>query len=112
MSGPAAVTEATFPPNVDPEIRVQILHVRDCALLERVLRRLRTSIARSGLDVSVETIEGTYPSPTVLINGAEVTGQPIGSEPCCRLDLPSEEQIVAALTNSSENGRRSGEEVT
>jgi hypothetical protein len=77
---------------------VQILHVADCPLLEQLQRRVHTSIARAGLDVPVETIEGPYPSPTLLVNAAEVTGQPIGSDPCCRLDLPSEAQIVAALT--------------
>lgn len=77
---------------------MQILHVADCPLLEQLQRRVHASITRAGLDVPVEVIEGLYPSPTLLINGAEVTGQPTSSDPCCRLDLPSEAQIVVALT--------------
>ena len=86
------------PRTEDREIRVQILHVADCPLLEQLQRRVHASITRAGLDVPVEVIEGLYPSPTLLINGAEVTGQPTSSDPCCRLDLPSEAQIVVALT--------------
>jgi hypothetical protein len=72
-----ASRDRTLSPGTDGrETRVQVLHVADCPLLEQLQRRVHTSIARAGLDVPVETIEGPYPSPTLLVNGAEVTGQP------------------------------------
>ena len=98
MRAPATRDRTPSPGTAAREIRVQILHVADCPLLEQLQRRVHASITRADLDVPVEVIEGLYPSPTLLINGAEVTGQPTSSDPCCRLDLPSEAQIVAALT--------------
>ena len=47
-----------------------------------------------------EEIEGPYPSPTLLIDGIDVTGRDPGTEPCCRLDLPTEEDILMALRNN------------
>jgi len=49
----------------------------------------------------VEQLEGPYPSPALLIDGADVTGKPLVQQPSCRLDLPTEEQIMAALARVS-----------
>jgi hypothetical protein len=59
---------------------------------------LRRTLARSGTAVEVEDLEGPYPSPTLLIDGTDVTGRFSGDGPACRLDLPTEEQILAALS--------------
>jgi hypothetical protein len=40
---------------------------------------------------------GDFPSPTILINGVDVMGVPMTTGAACRLDLPSEERILAAL---------------
>jgi hypothetical protein len=47
--------------------------------------------------LEVEDLEGPYPSPTLLIDGTDVTGKSSRDGPACRLDLPTEEQILAAL---------------
>ncbi|RZS43509.1 hypothetical protein EV193_102489 [Herbihabitans rhizosphaerae] len=45
--------------------------------------------------------QGAYPSPTVVIDGRDVvTGAPPATDACCRLDLPTHEQIHTALTAS------------
>ena len=51
------------------------------------------------LNVAVEEIIGNYNSPTLLVDGFDVTGRPAAPEGqmSCRLDLPIEEQIFAAL---------------
>jgi hypothetical protein len=52
------------------------------------------------LNVTVEELEGPYPSPTLLINGADVTGRPIAAGPSCRLDSPTDDEILGALTRA------------
>jgi hypothetical protein len=55
------------------------------------------------MDIVVEELAGDYDSPTLLVNGVDVTGHPRAPEGhmSCRLDLPSEEQILAALRGSA-----------
>lgn len=81
-------------------VRVQILHVPDCPLVEGLRHLLERSIAQSGVSATVEEVEGPYLSPTLLINGTDITGRSVGVEPSCRLDLPTAEEILAALTRS------------
>lgn len=80
-----------------PPVRIQILHVPDCPLLEGARSLVSRCVAQSAADVIVEEIEGPYLSPTLLVNGTDTTGRPIVATPSCRLDLPTEEQILAAL---------------
>lgn len=75
-----------------------MLHVPDCPLVEQLRTRLHACLQRSGAAVEVEEFEGAYPSPTLLINGVDVaTGNAPSEEVSCRLDLPSDEQIITAL---------------
>ena len=55
-------------------------------------------LSRSGLSAPIEETEGPYPSPTLLINGTDVTERPVTAGPSCRLDSPSEKEILAALS--------------
>lgn len=79
-------------------VKVQFLHVPGCTLVDRVRETLRRSLARSGLRAVLEDLEGEYASPTLLINGIDVIGRrPATQTSSCRLDLPTEEQVLAAL---------------
>jgi hypothetical protein len=78
-------------------VRVQILQVPDCPLVGRVRETVRRALASSGVHAVIEEVTGAYASPTVLVDGADVTGRPAASGSACRLDLPTEQQIVAAL---------------
>jgi hypothetical protein len=80
-----------------PALTVQILHVPDCPNVERLRIRVRRSLARLGLSATIEELEGPYPSPSLLINGLDVIRPAGNSEASCRLDLPTEEQILEAL---------------
>ncbi len=90
----------------DADIRVQLLHVAACPLVGKLRTVLQDSLARSGLPAVIEELEGPCPSPTLFVNGVDVTGRATSSEPSCRLDLPSEEQILAALIRAAD--KRSG----
>jgi hypothetical protein len=78
--------------------RIELLHVPGCPQLERVRATLADCLADEGIEASVEEHEGAYPSPTLLVDGRDVvTGMRVEQRECCRLDLPTREQILAAL---------------
>lgn len=78
--------------------RIELLTVPDCPLADRVRTLLRRSLATAGVAAEVIERVGAYPSPTLLIDGVDVvTGAPVTGNPCCRVDLPTTEQILTAL---------------
>lgn len=80
-----------------PEIWIQILHVADCPLVVGVRQDLQECLDKCGVDALIEEVEGPYPSPTLLVGGRDVTEQPPGVGPACRLDLPSRDRISRAI---------------
>lgn len=54
-------------------VRIQLLHVPDCPLVDQVRSTLRASLAKTSVQATIEEVEGPYPSPTLLINGTDVT---------------------------------------
>jgi hypothetical protein len=79
---------------------VELRSVPDCPNLAPVRQVLYTALADLGLQPNVVELIGDYPSPSVLIDGVDVTGRSAGSVAACRLDLPTAEQICAALRNA------------
>jgi hypothetical protein len=78
--------------------RVQLLHLPDCPLIDHLIDEVEECLTEARFDGPVEVIVGDYPSPTLLIDGIDVaTGAALAGQPRCRLDLPSREQIHAAL---------------
>ncbi|GAA4718808.1 hypothetical protein APR04_005726 [Promicromonospora umidemergens] len=78
--------------------RVQVLQVPDCPLVDGLLNLIRNAGAETGIQVDVQVVVGDYPSPTLVIDGLDgATGRPVATTTCCRLDLPTHEQITAAL---------------
>jgi hypothetical protein len=83
-------------------VRVQLLHVPDCPLTGRVRDALYDCLRHVGFSVQVEELEGSYPSPTLVIDGIDVvTGVRPSREICCRFDLPTCAQIVTALNRAA-----------
>lgn len=78
-------------------LRICILHVPDCPLVGRVRADVESALAGVGATAVIEDLEGPYPSPTLLIDGVDATGQSFAAEPTCRLDLPTKEQIAGAI---------------
>lgn len=87
-------------------IRIQIRHVPECLNLGEMRALVQQILARSGVHATLEEVEGPYPSPSLVINGSEVTNRPIEHGPSCRLDLPTEEGILAALVERGEDEPR------
>jgi hypothetical protein len=78
-------------------VHIQLLHVPDCPLVERARVTLTGSLCKTNVRVTLEEMEGPYPSPMLLIDGVDVTGQTAADGPSCRLGLPTEDQVLAAL---------------
>jgi hypothetical protein len=76
---------------------VELRSVPGCPNLAPVRQALRRALADLGLPTVVTGVVGDYPSPTILINGADVMGGTGDGPAACRLDLPTAEQIGAAL---------------
>ena len=89
------------PPPVNPDdatVQIRLLHVADCPLVDQLRVTLRAALRKAAVHVAIEEIEGPCPSPTLLIAGLDVTGRAPEPGAYCRLDLPTEGQILAALT--------------
>ena len=76
---------------------VQILHVPDCPLLPSARRAVDRAVASIGVDVCIDEVEGAFPSPSVMVDGEDVTGASVSGGARCRLDLPTEQQVRGAL---------------
>jgi hypothetical protein len=82
--------------NCEPR-RIELRYFAGCPHAETARRLLQTCLNKLGLEIPIAENEGDYPSPTILINGFDVTGAAPLSGRLCRVDLPTEAQILAAL---------------
>lgn len=82
---------------------IQILSVEGCPNVDRAREAVRRGLALSGLagSVPVEEIVGEFASPTVLVDGRDVTGHSLGPGSSCRLDVATEDQVAAALAQDA-----------
>jgi len=90
----------------DLPLVVQILHVPDCPLLPSARRAVDRAAASIGVDVRIDEIEGAFPSPSVMVDGEDVTGTSTRGGAQCRLDLATERQIRVALQRVMSAQRR------
>jgi hypothetical protein len=78
-------------------VTVQIFHLAGCPHLERARAAVHEALAERAMAAAVEEIEGEYASPTVLVDGADVTGHLGELGTSCRLDLPTRALVLEAL---------------
>jgi hypothetical protein len=88
-------------PTAELELSVQILHVPHCPNVGTLRDLVQQALTALNLSATIEETEGPYPSPTLVINGVNVIPRPDATEASCRLDLPSEAQILDALTRAT-----------
>jgi hypothetical protein len=80
--------------------RIVILQVPGCPMVEGLRETVRRALERCKVRAEIEDLVGDYPSPTLLINGLDVTGSQWADCSVCRLDLPTEDQVIAALVRN------------
>ncbi len=76
---------------------VEVLYFTGCPHAARAVASVRACLARLGLEVAVIERDGDHPSPTVRVNGRDVMGEPQTRGRACRLDVPTDEDIMSAL---------------
>jgi hypothetical protein len=81
-------------------MKIELLHVPGCANLENARQLLSSTLSELGLDEQIEEEEGSYPSPTILVDGRDVMGRPEATGASCRLDVPTRERLVGALRSA------------
>ena len=84
-------------PETGRTVKVQLLAVPGCPLVGDLREVLRRSVAAAPFPVEIVELVGDFPSPTVLVDGDDVTGRLAGEGASCRLDVPSQAQIASAL---------------
>lgn len=78
---------------------VELLHIPDCPNVEDARQLLRDCLSELTLtNVEVVDREGSFASPSIVVNGIDVMGAPAMDVASCRLDLPTRERVVTALT--------------
>ena len=76
---------------------VEVLYFSGCPNAAPALELVRRCVARLGLQIHVVEHDGNHASPTVRVNGIDVMGAPSTLELSCRIDVPTEERVCAAL---------------
>lgn len=83
---------------------VELRAVPDCPNLNATRDLLHACFAEAGFPVEVVERIGEYPSPSILIDGRDVTGvDPLGAAGCV-VRPPTAEQIRAALRTAATMG--------
>lgn len=85
--------------------KVQILKVPGCPNAAEVRALVEEVLAGAGVLADIEELEGPYPSPSVLVDGIDVTGRSAGAQASCRLDLPTRKQVLMVLDAPRDNAQ-------
>lgn len=85
-------------------MKVEFLFFEGCPHAGPARELLRRCLTSMGLPDAVEEREGDHPSPTILIDGNDVVGEPHTAGRSCRLELPTEARILAALRGATLKG--------
>jgi hypothetical protein len=91
-------------------MNVELLIAPDCPNASAARALLTVCLRRVGLDLRVREQVGEFPSPTILVDGIDVMTGREGGPPmsACRLDLPTESRVLAALSRAGEPADRQG----
>jgi len=82
-------------------MKIELLSVPECPHVDTTRDLLRSCLHELQIHVPVEEKVGAFPSPTILINGVDVMKNPGISGAMCRLDVPTRDQLVAALRGAA-----------
>lgn len=79
-------------------MRIELTYTPDCPNVATVRERLRAALRRADLPATVdERQDSTRPSPAVSVDRVDVLGAPTAPGRACRLDLPTEDDLVRAF---------------
>jgi hypothetical protein len=90
---------------------VELRAVPDCPNVDTTRELLRACLAEAGLPRTIVERVGEYPSPSVLVNGRDVTGADPHGPAACVLRPPTADQIRTALKAAADGPDGSGQDV-
>jgi hypothetical protein len=86
-------------------VRVELRAVPDCPHLAATRRRLLACLAEAGWPPDIDERLGDFRSPSVLVDGVDVTGADPDAPAACVLHPPTQEQILTALRGHGSHRR-------
>jgi len=87
-------------------MQIEFLHFNGCPHVVETKQLLVDCLDEIGrVDVQIDDREGDFPSPSIIIDGRDVMGAPTIFAPCCRLDPPTRERVLAALRREETTAR-------
>ncbi len=78
-------------------MKIELFHVADCHNVDAARRLLQQCTKELGISEQIIEREGDYPSPSIVVDGVDVTGRPDLVGAMCRLDLPTRDRVLRAL---------------
>jgi hypothetical protein len=78
-------------------MKVELFSVPGCPNVARVRELLRDCMEELRLPMEMSESQGEYPSPSILVDGIDVMGDPGYRAAACRLDIPDRRAILRAL---------------
>jgi hypothetical protein len=84
-------------------MQVELLLHDGCRSARAAYRLIQECLITLAIPTPVLVQVGDYPSPTVLIDGVDVMrpGSTLSPARACRIDVPTRERLLAALTGIS-----------
>lgn len=96
-------------------MRVELVYFTGCPNVARARELVRRCLEQCGFgwamvemntdDPSTPATYRRFASPTVLVDGVDVSAATSNDAPACRLDLPSETDLIAAIRGKHEERR-------
>jgi hypothetical protein len=80
---------------------VELRYASGCPHLAATRALVERCLMAAGCAAEIEERQGPFPSPSVLVDGVDVMGPPRVEGPACRLDLPTEERLMARLARGA-----------
>lgn len=77
--------------------KVELLSVPNCPHVNHARDLLRSCMKELDISLGFEESQGDYPSPSILVDGVDVMGDPGYRAASCRLDVPTRAAIIKAL---------------
>jgi len=79
---------------------IAILYHSGCPHARPAIELVHRCATRLGMEIAIVEREGDHASPTVLVDGRDVMGHTPRPGRSCRLDVPTETRVLAALRNA------------
>ena len=96
-------------------MRVEIVYFTGCPNVAAMRELVRRCLMRCGFDQAIDEVntdEPTTPaeyrrfaSPTVLVDGVDILAGALSDAAACRLGMPSEAELIAAIRGQHESHR-------